>query len=59
MAGVGMIVVPIAVAVLWLTTPGGLQADWFINVVFAIALAGMALAGAVLVVRAWNSSEAR
>ena len=50
-----MIVVPCAVAMLWLTTPGGLQADWFVNAVFAIALSLLAIAGAVTIIRIWRS----
>jgi hypothetical protein len=50
-AGVFMIVVPAAVGVLWLTTPGGLQTTLLVNGVFAAVLTAVSIGGVTVLVR--------
>ena len=58
-AGGVLMVLAAAVALLWLTTPGGLQAARSVNLVFAAVLGLAFVVGAAILVRAWRSEAVR
>jgi hypothetical protein len=57
LAGAGMILIPGALAVLWATTPGGLQSTLLVNAVFGLALAAVMVGGVMVLVRSWKLDE--
>jgi hypothetical protein len=58
-AGGVMIVLAAAVGLLWLATPGGLQAAHSVSLVVAAMLGLVFLVGAAILIRAWRGENLR